>query len=468
MLLQHATVLLIGAYLHAVLPLLTWQALGRPREPAVLLWCLGGLAIGPGLWLVAQSEPMYPMWSMVPGQSLLWMGLGMFIGSLRLDLGLAWSWRWWWVSVAVFAGCMAYLQSVQATFALALLVRVVKALGLGMLTLQAWAVAQRESSRNARAIAVGFGLLMLALLGNALATALGWVGLLRGPANGFNLAVSLVLLLSALPTYVGYLGLALERSLRKSMETRQAQWQVQQWREHRQALSLLERQRTLGQLAESLGHAILQPLTATLLNVQLLQRILRAPAADLQTLPRMLSQVVQGLRRSADMVERIRQYLRPSPQQGGALVLQSVLQDAHDLLYQELLFQGTQLKLQVPAAPVQVLAERLPLTQALVQVLRNAMQAVRGQAQRELLLSLRLVGQEVSIDVTDGGPGFSQQAMAQWQTGGAGADAPSGLGLLMCQDILWQFQGHLSIENLPQGGARVRLCLPLLQATDAT
>ena len=83
-----------------------------------------------------------------------------------------------------------------------------------------------------------------------------------------------------------------------NMALRQAQWQSQQWHERSQALTLLDRQHTLGARANSLGHAILQPLTATLLQVQIARRMLQTTSPDVQQVKTSLAQVVQGLRRS--------------------------------------------------------------------------------------------------------------------------------------------------------------------------
>lgn len=458
------TVFRVSALLFLLLSVMTWMMLGRPRRGASLWWCWGGTLVGVSVWLISLRGQISDVWSYSVAQALF---LGSFLvlsQSLRMDLKRTWGWPW------LLAVVLAYGAVIELGFAdkgaqeLAVLVRLVNCVGLSILTASAWLLARQERSRNAWFMTLGYGLMTASMVLAAVAT-------VRGQANLQTLQNSLVSHLlggvaffTLLLSYLGYWGLALERSLRHNMALRQAQWQSQQWHERSQALTLLDRQHTLGALANSLGHAILQPLTATLLQVQIARRMLQTTSPDVQQVKTSLAQVVQGLRRSADMVEHIRNFLRPKPGAAPAATepLQAVVQDAHDLLRQELMYQGVTLHVSVPSTPLCVHAERLPLTQALVQVLRNAMQAVQGQPRRSVSLVLAASGSQAWIEVSDSGPGFSPDWLAPIQANKLPTtDALAGMGLTMTRGILAQFQGHLSLENMAGAGARVRMTLPL-------
>ena len=464
------TLFKISSMLFVIMPSITWMMLGRPRRGAALVWCTGGLMVGLSLWLISQRGQVSYFWGYGVAQTLC---LGSFLvlaQSLRMDLHCAWPWRWLlWLLLAYGAVIVLGFED-KGSPSLDIMVRVANSLGLTSLTVSAWMLARQERSRNAWFMTLGYGLMTASMY---LAT----VGTLRGLASlhAFNDSVfSQILggtsLLTMLMSYMGYLGLALERSLRQNMALRQTQWQAQQWRERRQALTLHDRQRTLAVLANSLGHAILQPLTATLLQVQIARRLLLTTTPNASLVQASLSQVLVGLRRSADMVGHIREFLRPTPtpDNGAPLRLQSVVQDAHDLLRQELIYQGVELHVSCPAASVDVQAERLLITQALVQVLRNAMQAaqaVQGQPRRSIDLVLEAQTDEARITVTDSGPGFSKPILSQVHTGSVPPlDTLVGMGLYMTKSILTQFQGQLLLENTPGTGARVRMTLPLANA----
>lgn len=133
------------------------------------------------------------------------------------------------------------------------------------------------------------------------------------------------------------------------------------------------------------------------------------------------------------------------------------------------MYQGVEFKITAPADLVWVNAEHLPLTQALVQVLRNAMQAVRGQPRHSIEAVLETSDKEAWIEVRDSGPGFTPQLLSQNFAGAMPRlDALTGQGLFMTQGILGQFQGYLSLSNGENGGARVRLMLPVQRALART
>lgn len=460
------TMFRVSALLFLQLSVMTWMMLGRPRRGASLFWCLGGTLVGVSVWLISLRGEISDVWSYSVAQSLF---LGSFLvlsQSLRMDLKRTGRWSWLLAVVLVYGAVIELGFDDKNVQELAILVRLVNCLGLSVLTASAWQLARHERSRNAWFMTLGYALMTVSMALAALAT-------VRGQANLETLQDSVVShllggtsLLTLLLTYMGYLGLALERSLRHNMALRQAQWQSQQWRERSQALTLLDRQHTLGVLANSLGHAILQPLTATLLQVQWARRMLQSPSPDGAQIKTSLAQVVQGLRRSTDMVEHIRNFLSPKPgaAPAGSECLQSVVQDAHDLLRQELMYQGVSLQVCVPSSPLCVQADRLALTQALVQVLRNAMQAVQGQPRRHVSLVVSSSDTQAWIEVSDSGPGFSPHWLTPLQADNLSTtDALTGMGLTMTRGILAQFQGHLSLDNLDEGGARVRMTLPLQQ-----
>lgn len=466
--LDATTLFKISGMLYLLMAVMTWMMLGRPRRGPVLVWCLGGVLVSLSVWLISQRGQGSGVWTDSLAQTAYLASCGVLAQSLRMDLGQAWRWRWLLATVLVYAAVITFGFEDQHSQILAIGVRLANVAGLSVLTATALMLARRERSRNGWIMTLGYGLMGAAML---VAT---WNSL-QGHANlQFLQDGSVFMLLGAtsLPTlilsHMGYLGLALERSLRHNMALRQSQWQSQwqsqQWRERSQALALHDRQRTLAVLANSLGHAILQPLTATLLQVEITRRLLRSPQPDAAQVQQSLAHVLQGLRRSADLVKHIRNFLRPAVSRatGQALPLQTVIQDAQDLLRQELMYQGIVLRVSAASTPVLVHAQRLPLTQALVQVLRNAMQAVRGQPRRVIEMQLKSEGRLAWIEVRDSGPGFARQAQTAhaWESTPA-TDAWTGLGLEMTRGILRQFDGELSLQNAPTGGAQVRLSLPL-------
>ncbi len=466
-----ATSFRINAWMYLLMSLTTWLVLRRPDVAAVRAWCWAGVLAGVSVWLISLRGAIDDVWSYAVAQPMLLASYLMYAQALRLEVERGWSWRSLAVVVLLYAGVMAYGFEHRQAWHLAVLVRAANSMVLLALTSAAVTLARQERSRNVYFIVVGFGLFTTSMLTNAMLTWLGHSALHALQLWVINHVMGVMSLLTLLMTSMGYLGLALERSERVNTGLRQAQWQAQQWREQARALTLLDRQRTLAVLANSLGHGLVQPLTATRLNAQLAARM--APSAQtpdqVQAVGALLSQAAEGLGRSTAQVEGIRSFLRPLPKQAATLTLQTVLSDAHDLLRQELMHRGIELSVQAPAQPVRVHAEVLPLTQALVQVMRNAINAVQGQPVRRITLTLSASERDACIEVLDSGPGLPAHLLGQSSQGAQLVqDWLGGLGLYMTHGILSQLGGRMALDNPESGGARVRLSLPLIHTPPAS
>ncbi len=461
-LLDYGTTYRISAYLFLIMPLITWGVLGAPWRSPILVWCLGGVFAFASLTLISLQGAVSEIWTHNVGRPLLLASFLLLAQALRMDIQKAWPWRWVMATLALYAAVIILGFEDKTSWGLAVLARVVNSAGLVLLTASAWMVVRHEQSRNARLIAMGYGLMAFSMLLTALDTLLGNASLVNLQSSPHVHLMGLVSLVMLLMTHMGYLGLALERSLRANRVLRQSQIQAQQWRERNQTLTLLDRQRALSVLANSLGHDILQHLTSTQLHAQLTQRLLGVPSPEAGLVTQSLNQTLDGLHRSTRLVERIRSFLRPVPAKAEVIRLQSVVLDIQDLLRQEMMYRQIDWTVTLPETDVWIRAETLPVMQALVQVLRNAMQAVQDQDERRVHLAMWVTARQAHIEVTDSGPGFSAAFMARKRAETLpAADTDQGLGLFMTQGILAQFGGHVQLDNADHGGARVTLSLPL-------
>lgn len=462
-----ATIFRVSALFYLWMSLTTWLVLRRQDSWPLRLWCLGGWLTAGSAWLISLRGVVSDVWTYPVAQPMLLAAYLIYAQALRMGMGRPWPWKAVWAALLLYAGIMACGHEYRLHWGMSVFVRCINSLALLALTRAALDLAQHERSRNAAFIAAGFGLFTVSMLANVISTWLGQSALHALQTSAINHVMGVVSLLTLIMSYMGYLGLALERAQRENLGLRQTQWQENQWREQAQALTQLDRQRTLTMLANSLGHGIVQPLAATRLNVELAAHMAQSDTAHAQAerVTQVLRKSVEGLESSAAMIERIRAFLRPAPNRPTLLSLQTVLQDAHDLLRQELIYRGIDLTVRMPEQPVRMHGELLPLTQALVQVLRNAMDAVSGQRLRTIALVLSVTEGQACIEVTDSGPGFPARVLEQANAGAQPVvNWQGGLGLYMTKGILTQSGGRLSLDNLPSGGARVRLSLPLIQA----
>ena len=138
-----------------------------------------------------------------------------------------------------------------------------------------------------------------------------------------------------------------------------------------------------------------------------------------------------------------------------------MLRDAAQFIGPEIRERGIHLQLEAVDETLQCKADERLLYQVILNVLRNAMEAMEHSPMRELRLGSSRTDGRVNISICDTGPGFSNAALAAagWQKYSSKA-AGLGLGLSLARKILRGFDAHLVLANRPEGGARVDIDLP--------
>ena len=129
---------------------------------------------------------------------------------------------------------------------------------------------------------------------------------------------------------------------------------------------------------------------------------------------------------------------------------------------------GVQLQFDAPADAPMVEAGHARLEQVLMNLLHNAIEAVEP-GHGEVTLSIERGAQDVTLLVTDNGPGIAPDVLPRvtepffsTKIGGEGL----GLGLAICFEVVQQFGGRLDIRSAPGRGAEAAVILPLLESDD--
>lgn len=459
--LDNRTLLLVAGTLYLLLPLSVWLILRMPRQRAPLLWCTGGMVGGLGLLLMGARGQIPDLISYAVGQPLLAVGAVLVGQSLRMDAGRPWPWRWIVLGTLAFSGVLAVLLPTASPALLGVVIRLVNLVVLLLLMWAAWQVGVTERSRNAVTIAAAYAVQASGVLANLVAALMGSGDIVISGSGPVGVVVSLLTLMVALVASMAYLGLALDRAERSHLSAARQLARNQQWQERRQALVHLDRERLLSTLTDSLGHAMTQPLTAALLRAETAMRVMQRAPLEVERLQTGLDQMVLELRRTGETVERIRHFLRPAPTQGAPVDLTAVLRQVDLLLRQQAINRQTALQFPRGLAPVWVLGDELQLAQAVLQLVRNAMEAVSGAAQRRVTVTLESTADLVRLSVRDSGPGLPPQVLQRdLARTGQQAQSLQGIGLFVVESIARQHHGSLLLDNPATLGAVVTLVLP--------
>ena len=229
-----------------------------------------------------------------------------------------------------------------------------------------------------------------------------------------------------------------------------------------------QRNAAWGEVARRLAHEIKNPLTPIQLSAERLRRKLRAEltSENAQLLDRATHTIVQQVDAMQQMVNAFSEYARAPEMQWTNFPLNQLVVEVADLY--RLQDQRAQIRLQLDPQLGPIEADRGRLRQVLANLISNALHAISGAEHGMVEISTRLRAAagsgptDVQLVVSDNGPGFSaevlQHAFEPYVTSKARG---TGLGLAIVKRIVEEHAGQVEAENRPQGGALVRVQLPL-------
>jgi PAS domain S-box-containing protein len=251
-----------------------------------------------------------------------------------------------------------------------------------------------------------------------------------------------------------------------------------------------ERVQALTLLAASVAHEIGNPLNALHIHLQLIERELRKlktvsgkmPAADSRSFLRgRAAQVMGGGNEIPELTRKLEQYLavakgevermnyivtqflhaiRPTPPQLKPFSLNEVVTKTIDLLRPELNNRGLQVRLraarQLPLTPI----DPVQIQQVLVNLIKNAMQAMTKGGL--LTLATGEGSDGVWVSIADTGGGIPQEQLNRiFEPFYTTKKKGSGLGLMIVQRIVRAHGGRIELESQVGRGTTFRIWLPL-------
>jgi signal transduction histidine kinase len=258
----------------------------------------------------------------------------------------------------------------------------------------------------------------------------------------------------------------------------QAHHEVQAERARREALEKLavaERHRaqseklaTVGRLAANVMHEINNPLAFVRSNLEFVWReVLAQPLAPelRKELEEVLAETHTGLLRIQQIVTDLKGFSRMDVEEASPCALADVVSDAVRLAGVRLKHVA-QLTVEVPTTLPQVFVTPQRLTQVILNLLVNAGDALEEKrvAQGEIRIRGEVRDSRVVLLIEDNGPGFPPEVLPRLFEAFFTTKNPekgTGLGLSISRELLQRFGGTLHAENRPEGGARLRVELPL-------
>ncbi len=167
---------------------------------------------------------------------------------------------------------------------------------------------------------------------------------------------------------------------------------------------------TLGQLAASIAHEVNQPLSAIITYGKSAKRWLARPEPDMAEAVNCLDQIVANGSRAADVIARVRDHARKRTPETEALDLGALLEESLALVQREARAAHVAIYQAGSGLALPVAGDRVQIQQVLLNLLMNAIQAMRevNGRSRELRILVEPDGEGLArVAVQDSGNGIA-------------------------------------------------------------
>ena len=212
---------------------------------------------------------------------------------------------------------------------------------------------------------------------------------------------------------------------------------------------------TIGELTTTIAHEINQPLTAVVTDVNASLRWLSHDSPDLAEARAAMEAAAREANRASEVIGRIRSFLRHAPSPLQRLDVPLLIHDVLALAESDLREQGIQVKTNLSENTPRVLGDHIQLQQVLVNLIMNAIDAMKtnGERPRELFLSSSSHENGALIEVHDTGVGIDvEQADSIFEPFFTTKVQGIGMGLTISRSIVEAHGGHLwATPNYPHG-----------------
>lgn len=220
-----------------------------------------------------------------------------------------------------------------------------------------------------------------------------------------------------------------------------------------------ERLATIGKMAAHITHEIRNPLSSIGLNIELLEEEVAQAGADKEQ-----AQLLAAIKAEVDRLSRIaEQYLsvarRPRPRLQRERV-DDLVNELVAFVRPELDRAGVAARVEADEGAVEVSADESQLRQALLNLIRNAREAMPKGG--EVIVRVQRSGPSaVAIMVDDTGAGIPDEARASiFDPFFTTKQRGTGLGLAVTREIIEAHGGSITCEPRSEGGTRFRITLP--------
>ena len=222
-----------------------------------------------------------------------------------------------------------------------------------------------------------------------------------------------------------------------------------------------------GALSASIAHELNQPLGASQLNIQFLQKKLSEGNLTTEQNQEFLNALLADNQRASNIIQSLRSIFSDGKIGVERIDIVELIESVLKIAQPEIQAQSIQVVLRLESQSF-INANRGEIQQVLLNLINNAIQALSDSAlsPRVIQIESRDVSEGIQFLVSDNGGGVPLDAQAHLFVLLSSSNKRSGmgLGLWLCHHIVSRHGGHIRYQNAPNGGAEFIVFLPSIQA----
>jgi len=227
-------------------------------------------------------------------------------------------------------------------------------------------------------------------------------------------------------------------------------------------LARLSRLTAMGEMASTLAHEINQPLSAISNYLQGCSRLLETiEHANVPKIRDALAETTKQTLRAGHIIRQLREFVSRGETEKRRENISKLVEEASALALVGAKEEGVKTVFRFESHTASVLVDKVQIQQVLLNLVRNAIEAMHGCGRRELLVATRAAGDGmVEVSVADTGPGVSAEiADRLFQPFVTTKPAGMGVGLSISKRIIEAHGGEMCAEPNPGGGTVFRFSL---------
>jgi two-component system sensor kinase FixL len=233
-------------------------------------------------------------------------------------------------------------------------------------------------------------------------------------------------------------------------------------------LAHVSRVTAMGTLATSIAHELNQPLTAIANYVETASEMLASPDEEtLATVREALDECARQAVRAGQIVRRLRDFVSRGETERQIVGLDRLINEASALAFVGTHGRPIEYQVELEAGAPLVLADRIQIQQVLLNLMRNAIQALADTPFPRLQVTSGYGGGGpsgegmITVTVADNGPGLSAEIVERLFQPFLSTKAEGmGLGLSICRTIVEAHGGKIWANRSALGGAAFNFTLP--------